>query len=122
MLEITGRRPRTATAGNWELAALASTSLEAARRVAPELDVLRESRDGRLSWGLWLDLRGGLAEVERIAGLLGEIPIVPRRRVERWQDARRVLSPLAARYSHLSATVAEDPRVFELRLEARAVD
>ena len=122
LLELAGREPRTATSGAWAIVALDSTSLEEARRAAVELDALDGPMGERLAWGLWLDLRGGLAEVERIAHLLGEVPIVPRRRVERWSDARRVLTPLAARYSHLSAVVVDDPRVFELRLEARPAE
>lgn len=116
LLELAGSEPRTARAGGWSIAAIDSTSLEEARRVAPELDGLS---DARLAWGLWLDLRGSLAEVERIARTLSSVPIVPRRQVERWNDARLVLAPLAERYSHLSATVSDDPRVFTLHLEAR---
>ncbi len=119
LLDLAGREPRTATSGAWAIAALDSTSLEEAGRAALELGALDGPMGERLSWGLWLDLRGGLAEVERIAHLLGEVPIVPRRQVERWSDAQRVLTPLAARYSHLSAVVVDDPRVFDLRLETR---
>ena len=32
--------------------------------------------------------------------------------------ARRVLAPLADRYSHLAAAVSDEPRAFDLRLEA----
>ncbi len=114
LLELAGRRPQTAGAGNWAIAALDSTSLEQARQVAPELDAVGERR---LRWGLWLDLGGGLNEVDRIARLLGNVPIAPRRQVERWNDARRVLAPLADRYSHLAAAVSDEPRTFDLRLE-----
>ena len=119
LLEL-ARRPLTASVGGWSIAAFDSISLSAAHRIAPELDAVAGDR---LQWGLWLDLRGGLAEVERIAGLLAELPIAPRRQVERWNDARQALSPLAARYSGLTATVTEGPearggRIFELRLEA----
>ncbi len=113
LLQLAGREPRTSDEGSWAVAALDRASLEQARDVAPLLD--RLSGDP-LAWGLWLDLEGGLVEVERIAQLLSEVPIVPRRRVERWSDARRVLLPLANRYSHLEAVVTEEPRVFELRL------
>ncbi len=112
LLEI-AQRPLAAAAGGWTIAAFDSTSLDGARRVAPEL-----AAAGRLRWGLWLDLRGGLAEVERIARLLDNVPFVPRRQVERWNDARRALSPLVERYSELSATVTDEPRVFNLRLKA----
>ncbi len=116
--------PSTASEGNWAIVAFDSISLSGARRIAPELDAVA---DDRLRWGLWLDLQGGLAEVERIARVLAEIPFVPRRQVERWNDARQALSPLAARYSDLTATVTEGPgdaaaagsaKVFELRLKA----
>ncbi len=116
LLELAGREPRTATEGAWAIAALDSKSLEEARRVASALGGLR---GGSLAWGLWFDLDGGLTEVRRIARLLGEVPIVPRRQVERWSDAQRVLEPLAARYTHLSATVSEESHVFSLRLEPR---
>ncbi len=119
LLELAGRRPLTADAGDWSVAALDSTSLERARQVAPSLD---EVASRQLRWGLWLDLRGGLKEVERIARLLDNVPIVPRRRVERWNDARRVLAPLADRYSHLAVAVSDDPRAFDLRLEAVAAE
>ena len=119
LLELAGREPRMATEGAWAIAALDSTSLDEARRIAAPLDVLSS---GGLAWGLWFDLGGGLIEVQRIARLLGEVPIVPRRRVERWSDAQRVLAPLAERYVHLAATVAEEPHVFSLRLEPRPRD
>ena len=123
LLEI-ARKPLSATTGGWSMAAFDSASLEGARRVAPELDAVV---DDRLKWGLWLDLGGGLAEVERIARLLAKIPFIPRRQVERWQDARQALSPLAARYAGLTVTVSDAPasapgtgsgRRFDLRLEA----
>ncbi len=116
LLEIAGREPGTTQAGDWSIAAIDSKSLEEASRVAPELDGLNR---GQVEWGLWLDLSGSLAEVDRIARTLASVPIVPRRQVERWNDARLVLTPLADRYSHLSATVSENPRVFTLHLEAR---
>ncbi len=122
LLEI-AQRPLTASADGWSIAAFDSISLNEARRIVPELDAVAGDR---LKWGLWLDLRGGLAELERIARLLAKIPFVPRRQVERWNDARLALSPLAARYSDLTATVADQPgapearsgKVFELRLKA----
>ncbi len=116
LLDLAGRQPMTAVAGSWAIAALDSTSLEQANRVTPALDAVG---DRHLRWGLWLDLGGGLDEVERIARLLGNVPIVPRRQVERWNDARRVLAPLADRYSHLAAAVSDEPRAFDLRLAAR---
>lgn len=116
LLELAGREPRATTEGTWAIAALDSTSLEEARGVTPALDGLRT---GGLAWGLWFDLDGGLAEVRRIARLLGEVPIVPRRQVERWTDAELVLEPLAARYVGLEATVSETSNVFTLRLTAR---
>ncbi len=119
LLELAQRRPQTATAGAWAIAALDSLSLEGAGRVAPELEAVA---DDRLRWGLWLDFRGGLAEVERIARLLEELPFAPRRQVERWSDVRRVLLPLAAHYSDLTATVTSDPRTFDLRLKALTSD
>ena len=104
--------PRTAAADGWEIAALDSGSLEEARRVAQQLAGLTGSG---LGWGLWLDLRGGLAEVERIVHLLGELPIVPRHQLERWRDAEQVLAPLAERYGSLSLLISEEPRALRLR-------
>ncbi len=119
LLQLAGREPRTSVEGAWAVAALDTASLEQARGVAPLLDDLSQDP---LAWGLWLDLEGGLVEVERIARLLSEVPIVPRRRVETWNDARKVLLPLANRYSHLEAVVTEEPRVFELRLTVEPSD
>ena len=115
LIEFTGRRPVAASASRWSIAAFDSSILDGARRVAPEIDAVAERR---LRWGLWLDFSGGLAEVERIARLLDNVPIAPRRQVERWQDARRALAPLAERYSALTATVSDEPRAFDLRLKA----
>ena len=119
LLEITGREPRQATVGEWSIAALDSASLEQAHGVAPELQRLSERR---LAWGLWLDFGGGLAEVQRIASMFDNVPIAPRRQVERWNDARLVLTPLAARFAHLEATVTETPRAFDLTVAAQPVD
>ncbi len=116
--ELAKRRPLTAAAGDWSIAAFDSVSLERAHRVAPELDAVA---GGRLRWGLWLDLRGGMAEVDRIARQLSKLPIVPRQ-VERWNDARHALSPLVERYSDLTATVTDEPRIFDLRLKAMIAD
>ncbi len=113
--ELAGRRPVTESIDRWSIAAFDSTLLDGARSVAQEIDAV--SRRG-LRWGLWLDFRGGLAEVERIARALDTIPFAPRREVERWNDVRRALTPLAERYSSLTATVSEEPRVFDLRLTA----
>ncbi len=123
LLEI-ARRPLTASAGGWSVAAFDSISLTEARQIAPELDAVAGER---LQWGLWLDLHGGLTEVERIARLLAEIPFVPRRQVERWNDARQALAPLAARYSDLTATVSYEPgasggKIFDLRLKAMTLE
>ncbi len=118
LLELVGREPRAAEVGDWSLAALDSVSLERARRLAPHLDSL--TADGpadRLAWGLWLELDGLLAEVSRIVDGLDGVPLVSRRRVERWRDAETVLTPLARRYSLLSLVVTEEPPALRLRLE-----
>jgi hypothetical protein len=115
LIELSGRRPVTSLAGRWSITAFESTILDGARGVAPELDTVAERR---LRWGLWLDFRGGLTEVERIAHILDSVPIASRRQVERWDDVRSALAPLAERYTTLTATVSEEPRVFDLRLTA----
>ncbi|MEM7356690.1 MAG: hypothetical protein AAF657_38090 [Acidobacteriota bacterium] len=119
LLEIAGRKPRTAQVDEWSIAALDSASLEQARRIAPQLRSLVENR---LAWGLWLDFGGGLAEVQRIVSMFENVPIAPRRQVERWSDARLVLTPLAERFAYLQAVVAEEPRSFELILAAQRSD
>lgn len=120
LLEI-AQQPLAASAGGWSIAAFDSISLTGAGRIAPELDAVT---DERLRWGLWLDLQGGLTEVERIAQLMAKIPFVSRRQVERWDDARVALAPLAARYSDLAATVAPDAhgKTFDLRLKAMTAE
>lgn len=52
----------------------------------------------------------------RIVDLLAGLPIVPRRRLERWRDAAVVLRPMARRYSLLTVVVTRE-RAFRLRLE-----
>ncbi len=122
-LGLAQRNPSTAAAGGWSIAAYDSISLERARRVAPELNKAAgdPAIGDRLRWGLWLDLRGGMAEVDRIARQLSKLPIVPRR-LERWNDARRALSPLVERYCDLTVTVTDEPRIFDLRLKAVAAE
>lgn len=119
ILEIAGSEPRRAEAAGWSIAALDADSLEGALRLAPRLATIfrRPASEGRLVWGLWLDLGAGLREVSRIAERLAEVPIVPRRRLERWRDAETVLTPLAERYPRLTLVVTEEPRSFRLRLE-----
>lgn len=117
LVEIAGHRPLTAAADGWSIAAFDAASVDGAGRVAPELNAVAHRH---LRWGLWLDFRGGMAEVERIARVLGELPFVPRRQVERWTDVRRALSPLAEHYTGLTATVTDEPRAFDLRLKAAA--
>ncbi|MCP4658427.1 MAG: hypothetical protein GY856_23680 [bacterium] len=120
LLDLVGREPRAAEVSGWSLAALDSVSLERARRLAPHLVPL--TADGpadRMAWGLWLELDGLLAEVSRIVNGLDGVPLVSRRRVERWRDAETVLTPLARRYSRLSLVVTEQPSALRLRIEGR---
>ncbi|MCP3957141.1 MAG: hypothetical protein GY719_04755, partial [bacterium] len=80
---------------------------------------LRAAGGDPVAWALWLDLETGLSEVSRIAEILGQLPIVPRRRLERWRDTAAILRPLARRYSLVTAVVTEG-RAFRLRLEPMA--
>ena len=117
LLEIAGRAPREAEVSGWRIAALDSRALEGARSLAPKLVPLTESStEGRLAWGLWLDLERGRAEVERVAELLEGLPVLGQSEAERWRDLSAVLGPLAGRWDLLTATVAEDPRSFRLWL------
>lgn len=122
LLELVGREPHMAEVSGWSLAALDSVSLKRARRLAPQLAPL--TADGaadRLTFGLWLELDGLLAEVSRIVNGLDGVPLVSRRRVERWRDAETVLTPLARRYSRLSLVITEQPSALRLRLEGRGI-
>lgn len=119
LLEVMGREPRAGRAAGFDIAALDAGSLERAERLAPRLAELAASDSGRrLVWGLWLDLRGGLAEVGRIADTLAEVPLAPRREVARWRDARVFLTPLVERYDRLSLVITTAPDALELRLDA----
>jgi len=117
LLELAGREPRTAIEDGWSITALDATSLEEARHVAADLEGLRRTS---YAWGLWLHFGRGLAEVNRIAKLLADVPIAPRRQVERWNDAKLVLTPLAERFEHLETVVTDEPRTFELRLAGQS--
>ncbi len=116
ILELGGRKPRQAEVAGWSLAALDATSLEGARILAPRLEAFRVPAPGRPVWGLWLDLGAGLREIARLAERLAELPLAPRRQLERWRDAETVLLPLARRFSRVTVTVTDEPRVFRLRL------
>lgn len=117
-LELGGGQVRESEVAGWSIAALDPVSLEGAELLAPRLDVLRAAGVEEVAWALWLDLEAGLEEVSRIAEILGDLPIVPQRQLERWRDAATVLRPLARRYSLVTAVVTEG-RAFRLRLEPR---
>ncbi|RMH20415.1 MAG: hypothetical protein D6696_08260 [Acidobacteria bacterium] len=120
---LAGQLAQTTAAG-FRVEALGPTSLARARRLAPRLASLdrAEPQGTSLRWGLWSDLRSNLVEVERLAGLLEEMPLVPRREAARWRDAARVLAPLAGRFDNLVIVVAGAPSAFRLRLAERPAD
>ncbi len=126
ILELSGRVPDAEPSSGWQVSAFDSVSLGVGRELAPGLDRLFAPRDeGRLLWGLWLDLDAGLNEVSRIAYMLGQVPIVPRRRLDQWRDIERVLRPMTRRLFRLQAEVTESgaadaARSFRLRLEPDA--
>ncbi len=137
ILELAGDGVETTTLGPWTVTALDEASLRSGGELVPHLGpVLGEASP--LRWGLWLDLGQGLAEVSRIVKVLEQVPIVPRRQVERWRDFLTALEPLARHYSHLrfevvalpssateavvgsaigDATSADQPSSMRLRLE-----
>ncbi len=118
LLELAGRDPYEATSAGWSAAALDRDSLERASLLAPRLQPFIDSTGRALSAAVWLDFEGGLLELTDLVDRLSEVPIVPRRRLERWRDVRAALAPLAQRHTRLTLVVTEDPRAFRLRLQA----
>lgn len=105
ILELAGNGAATATVGPWTVTALDQASLRSGSELVPHLaPILGDASP--LRWGLWLDLGKGLAEVSRIVKVLEQVPIVPRRQVERWSDFETALEPLARHYGHLRFEVA----------------
>lgn len=91
LLALTGRRPRRERHAGRVVESLDRSGLAAGRELAPRLDAV-----GPLDRLLWLDVPLASREVGRIAAILGEVPLVPRRKVEPWQDAALVLAALDA--------------------------
>jgi hypothetical protein len=117
LLDLVGRDPYEAQSAGWSVAALDGDSLERAVELAPRLQPFTASAGDRLAWAVWVDLEGGFAELSELVERLSEVPIVSRRRIERWHDVRAALAPLARRHSRLTLVVTEEPRAFRLRLQ-----
>ena len=118
ILGLTGREPRAAEVDGWGAESLDSAGLEQARQLVPVLQPLASEP---LSLGVWLDLEAGLAEVSRLVGILEEVPLVPRRRVQRWRDVETVLEATAHHFDRLTVEVGTEPARFRLRLAPTAL-
>jgi hypothetical protein len=107
---VRGRLRRGRAAG---LAILASdrTAVKEAEALAPE--VQRALSDPRVEVALWLAPGPALGWVRRAADALEEVPLLPRREVQRWKDWRTVLQPLGKR-SEVTLVRSREPQ--ELRL------
>jgi hypothetical protein len=121
LLDLAGRQVRQREIGPFSVAALDGESLQRVQELMPRLaPIARPRARDQLVWGLWLDLEGGFGEVRRIADVLAEIPIAPRRHQERWRDAAAVLAPAARSFSRLTVVVTDEPEVLRLRLVGRS--
>ncbi len=116
LLGFVGRDPYEAVSAGWSVAALDADSLDRAVLLAPRLQAFTASAEERLASAVWLDFAGGLAELSKLVDRLSEVPLLPRRRIDRWRDVRTALAPLARRHARLTLVVTEDPRAFRLRL------
>jgi hypothetical protein len=123
LLEITGQKPRESLVEGWRVAALDRSGLGSAERLAERLGVLETPRaDGTLRWALWLDLEAALAEVSRLAYMMGQVPLVPPRQVQRWRDIETVLAAVADGYDVLRLEISGGetaPAVARLSLTPR---
>lgn len=121
ILELAGDGVETTAVGPWTVTALDKVSLRSGRELVPHLGPVLDDSSA-LRWGLWLDLGKGLAEVSRIVKVLQQVPIVPRRQVERWSDFETALEPLARHYGHLRFEVAAAPSATEAAADAATGD
>lgn len=122
LLKWSGRRARHADLGRFSVAAIDRRSLRLIRTLAPELGALVAPRqEGRLAWGLWLDLEEGRLEISRIARAMEEIPLVPRELRQRWSDSATVLAPAARAFSKMALVVTDEPQALELRFVGRTL-
>lgn len=120
LLEWSGRKPRRTEIGRFSVAAIDRRSFRRIQELAPQLGYLVTPRkEGRLAWGLWLDLEAGRQEISRIARAMEEIPLVSRRRRQRWSDTAAVLAPAARAFSKVTVVVTEEPPSLELRFVGR---
>ena len=123
LLEITGQKPRESVVSGWRVAALDRTGLGSAERLAERLGVLETPRaDGALNWALWLDLEAALSEVSRLTYMMGQVPLVPPRKIQRWRDIETVLAAVADGYDVLWLEISEgegSPAVTRLYLAPR---
>ena len=125
LLEISGQSPRTAEVEGWQVAALDRASADAGGELASRLQQLQEGRDRELRWALWLDLRGSLREVSRLAYMLRQVPLIPARELQKWSDIEQVLAAVVSSFSHLTLEVAGtegESDSLRLRLEPRSVE
>lgn len=116
----------TATEAGWRIVASGPEGLKRARRLAPSLPspppVLPPPAPCP---ALWVDLEAAHRFVDRVAGVLEEVPLVPRREVRRWRDGERLLAGLEGfRRLRVLCSVDVDPSTgaaadWALRWEAR---
>ncbi len=107
--------------GAWHVEALGDASLQAAVGLAPRLTLvagMEPEPDASLTWALWANVPETLREVERLATMLEDLPLIPAKERERWRDAEAVLEPVAARFQGLMVAIGDEPRALRLQLEA----
>jgi hypothetical protein len=120
LLEWSGRKARRTEIGRFSVAALDRRSFRRIQDLAPKLAYLVvPRREGRLAWGLWLDLAVGRLEISRIARVMEAIPLVSAEQRQRWRDTATVLEPVARAFSRVSLVVTEEPPAMELRFVGR---
>lgn len=119
LLGLTGRRPHTQEVDGWRTESLDRAGLEQVVALQP---MVRDLAARPLAFAIWIDLQAALAEVSRLARMLDEVPLVPRRTVRQWRDVETVLDATVHHFDRLTVEVGEGPEGLRLRLEQQRTE
>ncbi len=123
LLALSGRHPNQVERAGWQLASFDQISLQSATALLPQLvgspGVPPRLVAPGLAWGVWVDLDAGRAEVDRIATMLTQLPVVSQSTLRRLRRAEAVLAALADRFVYFELLITDQPPALRLHFASR---